>query len=445
MLACVFFCQPLGYCMATIVTMAALGGTGASPSRYRLDCAWRWVIGIGVFFAIVAAYYRRKIPESPRFTADVLYRAPEALQDYETFIENKVEGQEDPGALEAGNTSQHMASMAESSLGDGVPAQDSANENEVEASGSSSGVPTSQQTPRHAINQSFESRWNNYWTEFGTNFPASFQSQTPILFGVSFCWCMLDLIYYALLGPGSSRVVKLFITENNELLFASTWKVMILLICGSLGGGLLMIFLVKRNSPRFLQMIGFATVTILILIFGVVLIEVKEDQIFHPWGILFYITASISFEVGANFTTFMLPAELFPTRHRAFAVGIAAASGKFGAVVIQPFVRYVTYNGKYGRASEDLGLAPFWVGFATVSWIGAPIFGLLATYLLIPETRLLNEGSCNQELDTLYTLSTPMQDRWEKWKAKDQSGPVVAGGADESSRTSSTENTQTGI
>ena len=37
--------------------------------------------------------------------------------------------------------------------------------------------------------------------------------------------------------------------------------------------------------------------------------------------------------VGPNCTTFLLPVEVFPTRVRATAHGIAAASGKAGAVL----------------------------------------------------------------------------------------------------------------
>jgi PHS family inorganic phosphate transporter-like MFS transporter len=38
------------------------------------------------------------------------------------------------------------------------------------------------------------------------------------------------------------------------------------------------------------------------------------------------------FNFGANTTTYVYPAELFPTRFRAFAHGISAASGKAGAI-----------------------------------------------------------------------------------------------------------------
>jgi PHS family inorganic phosphate transporter-like MFS transporter len=38
---------------------------------------------------------------------------------------------------------------------------------------------------------------------------------------------------------------------------------------------------------------------------------------------------------GPNTTTFIIPGELFPTRYRSTAHGIAAASGKLGALISQ--------------------------------------------------------------------------------------------------------------
>jgi PHS family inorganic phosphate transporter-like MFS transporter len=38
---------------------------------------------------------------------------------------------------------------------------------------------------------------------------------------------------------------------------------------------------------------------------------------------------------GPNTTTFIIPGEIFPTRYRSTAHGIAAASGKLGAIVAQ--------------------------------------------------------------------------------------------------------------
>lgn len=40
-------------------------------------------------------------------------------------------------------------------------------------------------------------------------------------------------------------------------------------------------------------------------------------------------------EPGPNTTTYIIPAEVFPTRYRATAHGISAAFGKLGAVLSQ--------------------------------------------------------------------------------------------------------------
>ena len=48
-----------------------------------------------------------------------------------------------------------------------------------------------------------------------------------------------------------------------------------------------------------------------------------------------YCLANFFQNFGPNTTTFIVPGEAFPTRYRATAHGISAASGKFGAVVAQ--------------------------------------------------------------------------------------------------------------
>jgi PHS family inorganic phosphate transporter-like MFS transporter len=48
-----------------------------------------------------------------------------------------------------------------------------------------------------------------------------------------------------------------------------------------------------------------------------------------------YCLANFFTNFGANVTTFIIPGEIFPTRYRSTAHGIAAASGKLGAIVAQ--------------------------------------------------------------------------------------------------------------
>ncbi len=42
----------------------------------------------------------------------------------------------------------------------------------------------------------------------------------------------------------------------------------------------------------------------------------------------------MAFNFGPNSTTYITPAELFPTRYRATCHGISAASGKLGSILV---------------------------------------------------------------------------------------------------------------
>lgn len=53
------------------------------------------------------------------------------------------------------------------------------------------------------------------------------------------------------------------------------------------------------------------------------------------WFAILYSLANFFQNFGPNTTTFIIPAEIFPTRYRATAYGICAACGKLGAVIAQ--------------------------------------------------------------------------------------------------------------
>lgn len=71
-------------------------------------------------------------------------------------------------------------------------------------------------------------------------------------------------------------------------------------------------------------------------------------QIFFNFGMHFPFSILVVGEFadlkGPNATTYILPAELFPTRYRALCHGISAASGKLGSVVAQVFLAYINYG-----------------------------------------------------------------------------------------------------
>ena len=96
-MSAVFLMQPLGQLFAYLVGLCALvglghdrknWGDGSSPlvlneSKVIIDRVWRTVSGVGAAPALVAIMFRLSIPESGRFTYDVLgkQKAQQALDD----------------------------------------------------------------------------------------------------------------------------------------------------------------------------------------------------------------------------------------------------------------------------------------------------------------------------------------------------------------------------
>ncbi|CAF5164715.1 unnamed protein product, partial [Rotaria magnacalcarata] len=80
---------------------------------------------------------------------------------------------------------------------------------------------------------------------------------------------------------------------------------------------------------------------------------------------------------GANATTFIIPAEVFPTRFRATAHGMSAACGKSGAILAAfGFNVLVNLGGKNAFLPQTLGI------FAAIQFVG-----LLVTIFLLPESK----------------------------------------------------------
>ena len=94
MLTWVFYMQPLGYLLAAVVTLAVTrqyrnsipmdvsdGNCDAECIR-ALDRCWRTIIGVGAVPALIAVFFRRSIPESPLYTADVINQPLGAKEDF---------------------------------------------------------------------------------------------------------------------------------------------------------------------------------------------------------------------------------------------------------------------------------------------------------------------------------------------------------------------------
>lgn len=94
MLSWVFFAQPVGQLLANVLSLAAVQGYKpwiekelhyCKPDNdecFRaIDRLWRLVVGIGIIPAVIALVFRFTIPESPRYTLDILQNTQGTLED----------------------------------------------------------------------------------------------------------------------------------------------------------------------------------------------------------------------------------------------------------------------------------------------------------------------------------------------------------------------------
>jgi PHS family inorganic phosphate transporter-like MFS transporter len=191
-------------------------------------------------------------------------------------------------------------------------------------------------------------------------------------------------------GPNLPLPMRSIYTDLLE----NSWHSLVIVSIGSMLGGLCMIKLVKRISPRKIQIYGFLGLALLFVVIGILFHTIPRDGSSLPIMALLYIVSQFFFEVGPNFTTFMLPAELFPTRFRCTAHGISAAAGKVASVLVQVFAAYAPI-GRH-RAYDP---SVTWLGWVVIIFAMFMILGAGLTKWLIPETRL--EHGENQPLEDL--------------------------------------------
>jgi len=94
MLSWVFFAQPVGQLLANVLSLAAVEGykpwieqtmhycDPKDDECFRaIDRLWRLVVGIGIIPAVIALVFRFTIPESPRYTLDIVQNTQNTLED----------------------------------------------------------------------------------------------------------------------------------------------------------------------------------------------------------------------------------------------------------------------------------------------------------------------------------------------------------------------------
>lgn len=146
-----------------------------------------------------------------------------------------------------------------------------------------------------------------------------------------FSWFFLDISYYGI-GLFAPAVLKaVHISNNADLLTAANEMLVSTLFVNIFGvlGAFLAIFYIARFNIFKLQSVGFmfAFTGLMLLSFS------NSNTVSMPMIFCGFILFNFFVNFGPGITTYILPAELYPTEIKATGHGVASSFGKLGAAV----------------------------------------------------------------------------------------------------------------
>jgi PHS family inorganic phosphate transporter-like MFS transporter len=333
MLALTFSMQGWGQfagALFDIILLAIFKGA-IQANQINIDYVWRILLALGILPAVCTIYSRFTLPESARY-------AEQVLKDAKLAEEGK--------AYALGKNSSNSTPNA-----------------------STDNITEQAQKPneRHHLKE-FLSHFS-HWCNF------------KVLLGTCSTWFLLDIAFYGLSLNQSIVLSAIDFAPDSETTprWETLWKQalgnLIIILLGSLPGYYVTVFTVERLGRKTIQIIGFIMEIILFTIVAAAYYPLKEKA--EIVFIVIFALIQFFFQFGANATTFIIPAEVFPTRFRATAHGISAACGKAGAILAAfAFNVLVNRGGQNAFLPQTLGI------FAGIQFVG-----LIATIFLIPESR----------------------------------------------------------
>ncbi|KAJ9651276.1 hypothetical protein H2198_009430 [Neophaeococcomyces mojaviensis] len=380
MLAAMFSMQAVGYAAANIVALVVtiiVRHYHPDPTPRSIDQIWRWVIGLSLIPAFIASLLRLTIPESPRYTLDVTDNISKAFDESTRFNNAKLQ---QPEWVTQANQNTNSAALAQ------------------DEDGNVSGGEETELIDVIDINQS-KIEAKRYFLDDGN---------WRLIAGTALCWFLLDIGFFAL-SLNSPRLVsklwyqnpqqpagdKLWATnptvEDPEkgiytILITNNTHSLIISSIGALTGSAAMLYFIDKINRRKFQLGSFLVLAALFIITGATF-QYTVQTSFHGVTIILFVLCVFVFYCGPNTLTFLIPAELFPTKYRATCHGISAAAGKIGSIITQVFIAYVTFdNGGTGETSS-LDPQSKWLGWILLIFSLPMVLGAFVTWWLIPDVQ----------------------------------------------------------
>ncbi|XP_057440005.1 low affinity inorganic phosphate transporter 4 [Lotus japonicus] len=288
-IAAVFAMQGVGIIFAGLVSMCLSAGFKASyhaPSFHddpimstqpQGDLMWRLVLMIGAVPAAMTYYWRMKMPETGRYTAIIEGNAKQAAADMARVLDIEIQAEQDK--------------LAEFKAANDYPL------------------------------------WSNeFFTRHGRH-----------LIGTMTSWFLLDIAFYSQnltqkdIFPAMGLIDKDFEMNAIQEVFETSRAMFVIALFGTFPGYWFTVFFIEKLGRYKIQLIGFFMMSVFMFIIGVKYDYLRNENS-HMFALLYGLTFFFA-NFGPNSTTFVLPAELFPTRVRSTCHALSAAAGKAGAMV----------------------------------------------------------------------------------------------------------------
>ncbi|PIA34502.1 hypothetical protein AQUCO_03700049v1, partial [Aquilegia coerulea] len=182
------------------------------------------------------------------------------------------------------------------------------------------------------------------------------------LLGTMSTWFLLDIAFYSQNLTQKDIFPAVGLTDPANTLSAlkevyQTSKAMfIVAMFGTFPGYWFTVFFIESIGRTIIQLVGFFMMSVFMLIIGLKYEYLKGEN--HAMFAVLYALTFFFANFGPNSTTFVLPAELFPTRVRSTCHALSAAAGKAGALVGAFYVQSLTLEGKTSQIKKAMiGLA----------------------------------------------------------------------------------------
>ena len=396
MMASVFLHQSLGQLTASAVAYGAATHLnvcdGYPQAKCNLEVAgkavdkfWRIVIGVGAAPAALAILLRFAIRESARWNLDVRGDVTNLNRSKDQITPRMVNSNGPQLGTEHSNTLPAV-----------TPGRENNREQESHHEGSE-GIIGRRDTDGSGLpSRKFKfSELRSYLFQEGA---------IKQLAGVSLCWFLLDISYYGL-GLNSPRIISQLWKSREDLppaklkdwmtdlvdprnatifqvLQRNSARNMITISTGTVPGSFAIIALINYvPRARFMALI-FGILALVFLVTGCTLFAARVYEAeHHTLNIFMYAFIQFLFNLGPNTLTWILPAEVFPTKYRGTLYGLAAASGKLGAILIQGIIKAA----KLGKPQE----APWKFATLLFCFTGIMLIGAFVAEYMVPEVQIL--------------------------------------------------------